>query len=378
MKKSRHRYALVIDFLHFRVLRSLRARAKEESQMPRNATVQIKTLTPRQAVNRVNENLRLGTKFTSQDIVVLEDNLASTSFSPEKKERSNEDKEIGQKINALRASIKTYQKRISQTTDEKKITKMQNKILGYEDEIQNLETQKSGNETRGRKKEKQFVEMIFSLTNTEPTNENLNNRFAQAQAEYLKMCFGNLELVTNVVHLDQNSLHAHAIFKIPKGKTWTECVLKENKALLTEKHSSKKLYDALKQAYKSVAHHFQNFMAEELNIKFNKLKNGVFYKSLSKYKKETGFNSNLKATEAPIIKKQPLERENIPLEQKKPLNANYEQFLKDLEDCDKELEEMNKILKEEEQPRSTELHHDDETGSSHDDVVKAKRRRARS
>ena len=137
--------------------------------MPKNATIQIKTLTPRQAINRTNENLRLGTKFTSQNIVVLENNLASTSFSAEKKERSQEDKEIGQKIHALRASIKTYQKRISQTTDEKKIAKMQNKILGYEDEIQNLETQKSGNETRGRKKEKQFVEFIFSLTNTEPS-----------------------------------------------------------------------------------------------------------------------------------------------------------------------------------------------------------------
>ena len=74
--------------------------------MPKNATVQIKTLTPRQAINRTNENLRRGSKFTSQNIVVLENNLASTSFSTEKKERSQEDKEIGKKINALRSSIK--------------------------------------------------------------------------------------------------------------------------------------------------------------------------------------------------------------------------------------------------------------------------------
>ena len=196
--------------------------------MPKNATVQIKTLTPRQAINRTNENLRLGEKFKeTKNVIVLENNLASTSFSTEKKERSQEDKEIAQKINALRASIKTYEKRISQTTDEKKIAKMQNKILGYEDEIQNLEAQKSGTETRGRKKEKQFVEFIFSLTNTEPTNEDLNNRFALAQAKYLKKYFGSYELVTNVMHLDQTSLHSHGIVKLSKGKTWTELILEK-------------------------------------------------------------------------------------------------------------------------------------------------------
>lgn len=333
-------------------------------------------MTPRQAINRTNENLRRGTKFTSQNIVVLENNLASTSFSTEKKERSQEDKEIGQKINALRASIKTYQKRISQTTDEKKITKMQNKILGYEDEIQNLETQKSGNETRGRKKEKQFVEFIFSLTNTEPTNSDLNNRFALAQAEYLKKYFGSYELVTNVVHLDQTSLHAHAIVKLPKGKTWTECVLKEDKALLTEKDSSKKLYEALKQAYKNVARHFQGFMSQELNMKFDKLKSGVFYVSLSKYKKQNPKKGGFNPLEASKIKKETFESTNEPKTIKNDSSSFYDEF----EITKKRFTEImtdTKRLQDEEQPRSTELHHDDETGSSHGDVAKAKRKRAR-
>jgi hypothetical protein len=269
--------------------------------MPKNATIQIKTLTPRQAINRTNENLRLGEKFKeTKNIVVLENNLATTSFSTEKKERSQEDKEIGKKIHALRASIKTYEKRISQTTDEKKIAKMQNKILGYEDEIQNLEAQKSGNETRGRKKEKQFVEFIFSLTNTEPTNEDLNNRFALAQSNFLKKYFGSYELVTNVMHLDQTSLHAHAIVKLPKGKTWTELILKktQQKVEFTDEQikerSSKPIYNALKKGYEIIAGSFQNFMSKELNIRFDKLKSGVFYKSLSKYKKETEFNSDFR------------------------------------------------------------------------------------
>ena len=135
--------------------------------MPKNATIQIKTLTPRQAINRTNENLRLGEKFKeTKNIVVLENNLATTSFSNEKKERSKDDAEIGRKINALRSSIRTYEKRISQSTDEKKIAKMQKKISDYQTEIQDLEAQKSGTETRGRKKEKHFVEFINSNRKT--------------------------------------------------------------------------------------------------------------------------------------------------------------------------------------------------------------------
>lgn len=353
--------------------------------MPKNATVQIKTLTPRQAINRTNENLRLGEKFKeTKNIVVLENNLATTSFSTEKKERSKDDKEIGQKINALRSSIKTYEKRISQTTDEKKIAKMQNKILGYEDEIQNLENQKSGNETRGRKKEKQFVEFIFSLTNTEPNNENLNNRFAQAQANFLKKYFGSYELVTNVVHLDQTSLHAHAIIKLPKGKTWTELILKKTAQEVVfsdeqiKNRSSKPIYNALKKGYETIARSFQGFMAKELNIKFNKLKSGVFYTSLTKYKKATRFNSDLKALEGGKIKKETFESTNEPKTVKNDSSSFYDEEIERSNRVKELLEETKRLQNEkEEQSRSPELHHDDETGSSHGDVAKAKRRKAR-
>ena len=351
--------------------------------MPKNATIQIKTLTPRQAINRTNENLRLGTKFTSQNIVVLENNLASTSFSTEKKERSQEDKEIGQKINALRASIKTYQKRISQTTDEKKIAKMQNKILGYEDEIQNLETQKSGNETRGRKKEKQFVEFIFSLTNTEPSKD-LNNRFALAQSNFLKKYFSEYELVTNVMHLDQTSLHAHAIIKLPKGKTWTELILKKTAQEVVfsdeqiKKRSSKPIYDGLKKGYETIARSFQNFMAKELNIKFNKLKSGVFYVSLSKYKKQNPKKGGFNPLEASKIKKETFESTNEPKTIKNDSSSFYDEEIERSNHVKELLEETKRLQnEEEEQPRSTELHHDDETGSSHGDVAKTKRKRAR-
>ena len=330
----------------------------------------------------MNENLRLGEKFKeTKNIVVLENNLATTSFSTEKKERSQEDKEIGQKIHALRASIKTYKKRISQTTDEKKIAKMQSKILGYEDEIQNLEAQKSGNETRGRKKEKQFVEFIFSLTNTEPTNEDLNNRFALAQSNFLKKYFGSYELVTNVMHLDQTSLHAHAIVKLPKGKTWTELILKKTKQEVVftdeqiKERSAKPIYDALKKGYETIARSFQGFMSKELNIRFDKLKSGVFYKSLSKYKKETEFNSDFKALEAPKIKKEPFESTN----EDKTVKNDSSSFYDDIEASSKRFKAIMAETKqaEQEQPRSTELPHDDEAGSSHGDVAKAKRKRLR-
>ena len=282
---------------------------------------------------------------------------------------------------------------------------MQNKIAEYEKEIKDLENQKSGKETRGRKKEKQFVEFIFSLTNTEPTNNSdLNNRFALAQAKYLKKYFGSYELVTNVMHLDQTSLHAHGIIKLSKGKTWTELILEKTTQEVVfsdeqiKNRSSKPIYDALKKGYEIIARHFQDFMAQELNIKFNKLKSGVFYVSLSKYKKETEFNSDFKALEAPKIKKETFESTNEPLTvQDAPISA-YRKHTRDkernqpsqekstsksvfdmlnetLEKEDHEIYAKAKQLQDEEQPRSTELHHDDETGSSHGDVAKAKRRK---
>lgn len=388
MKKSRHHYVFVIDFLHLSCSAKLRARAREQerkSQMPKNATIQIKTLTPRQAINRTNENLRLGEKFKeTKNVIVLKNNLASTSFSTEKKERSKDDAEIGKKINALRSSIKTYEKRISQTTDEKKIAKMQNKILGYEDEIQNLETKKSGNETRGRKKEKQFVEFIFSLTNTPPNgvDKNYIENFNQAIKKYIAKYFGkSSQLVTIATHLDQHSLHAHAIIKLPKGKTWTELILKktQQKVEFTDEQikerSSKPIYDALKKGYEIIARHFQDFMSQELNIKFDELKSGVFYKSLSKYKKETGFNSDFKALEAQKIKKETFESTN----EAKTVKNDSSSFYDDIEASSKRFKAIMAETKqaEQEQPRSTELPHDDEAGSSHGDVPKAKRRRAR-
>ena len=116
-------------------------------------------------------------------------------------------------------------------------------------------------------------------------------------------------------------------------------------------------------------------MAKELNIKFNKLKSGVFYTSLSKYKKETEFNSDLKALEASKIKKETFESTNEP----KTVKNDSSSFYDDIEASSKRFKAIMAETKqaEQEQPRSTELPHDDEAGSSHGDVAKAKRKRLR-
>lgn len=362
--------------------------------MPNNATIQIKTLTPRQAINRTNENLRLGTKYTSQNIVVLNNNLASTSFSSEKKEQSKDDAEIGKKINALRSSIKTYEKRILKCDDEKKITKMQSKIAEYEKEIKDLKNQKSGNETRGRKKEKQFVEMIFSLTNTPPNSVDKNyiENFNQAIKKYIAKYFGkSSQIVTIATHLDQHSLHAHAILKFPKNITWTDYVLKRTATQVKatnediQERKAQPTYDALKLAYTKLAHHFQDFMAKELNTRFNTFKKGVFYTSLSKYKKETEFNSDFKAVEASKIKKSRYADIEERFEPKNDSSSFWDDLSAQIKRTG-ELLKKTKSLQEQEtqgynnklndipqEPRSTELHPDDEPCSSQSDVAKKKR-----
>ena len=67
--------------------------------MPKNATIQIKTLTPRQAINRTNENLRLGEKFKeTKNIVVLKIILLRLLSLPRKKREAKRTKKSDKRL----------------------------------------------------------------------------------------------------------------------------------------------------------------------------------------------------------------------------------------------------------------------------------------
>ena len=242
-----------------------------------NATLQIQNKSGRSAISRANENLRQGLKFSDPKIVVVANNVSTTNFSQPQKLRLENDVEISKKINSINSSIRTYEKRILAETNPQKILKMQLKISSYKSEIAALKNQKSDVETRGRKKEKNFVELIMSLPGIKPQGE-IVQKFIEAQKNYLNKFFGKVELVVNAVHLDQHSIHSHAILKIPPSVTWSEYLFKRLK--VNPENTKKARTDALRQAYGTLANGFQNFMGEQLNVRFDPLQNGIKYTGL--------------------------------------------------------------------------------------------------
>ena len=268
-----------------------------------NATLQIQNKSGRSAISRANENLRQGLKFSDPKIVVVANNVSTTNFSQPQKLRLENDVEISKKINSINSSIRTYEKRILAETNPQKILKMQLKISSYKSEIAALKNQKSDVETRGRKKEKNFVELIMSLPGIKPQGE-IVQKFIEAQKNYLNKFFGKAELVVNTVHLDQHSIHSHAILKIPPSVTWSEYLFKRLK--VNPENTKKARTDALRQAYGTLANGFQNFMGEQLNVRFDPLQNGIKYTGLKKYKLENPLealksSNETKSAEIPVL-----------------------------------------------------------------------------
>lgn len=268
-----------------------------------HATLQIHTHSNRKASFRANENLRNGTKFSDAKIVVVANNSSNTNYSELKLTRSKSDVDVSKKINILKSNIRVYQKKISSETDTKKTEKYKLKIVDYEQQILNLQNQKSGAETRGRKKEKNFVELIMSLPGIKPQGK-IVQKFIEAQKNYLNKFFGKAELVVNAVHLDQHSIHSHAILKIPPSVTWSEYLFKRLK--VNPENTKKARTDALRQAYGTLANGFQNFMGEQLNVRFDPLQNGIKYTGLKKYKLENPLealksSNETKSAEIPVL-----------------------------------------------------------------------------
>ena len=80
------------------------------------------------------------------------------------------------------------------------------------------------------------------------------------------------------MHLDQHSLHSHAILEVPKDKTFSDYILGRSK--LVHKNTKKSRTDALRGAFKMLTHGFQNYMREQMKIDFEPFESGKKYKSL--------------------------------------------------------------------------------------------------
>jgi hypothetical protein len=327
-----------------------------------NTSVQVKTHNNKSASFRNVENLRESEQFKNPNIEVLlrtenykfQDDVLSIPKIDKKseKERQKELQKVNNKIN-------TYQKRLEvfkSQNNHKKVESLSKQIEDLKMQKEDLKAVKSIPETRGKKREKNYIEFIFALTKTNKYIDNIDMQNVLKRAfERMKKTkiIKQLEGITGAMHLDQHSLHIHYIAKLPPNKTWDSFVtegfkynpektIKEN-AKLKKKISAK--------TYKNIQDTFQKFAKEEI-LKSNlsekaKLvhffhEKGKKYLPLTKYKKLNPIKNEIIENKEPLealkAPKDDLISKDIDLSEKINPRANIDDL--DMEDIDFNMEDI--------------------------------------
>ena len=218
-----------------------------------NTSVQIKTHSTTSAKNKNTHILRNSEAYKNPDISILQKN--DIAFKKEKeilqKEILKQEENRKYELKKINSSINTYKKRLENATDENQKIKLEKKLNEYLEKREDLKQNKSSEvkETRGRKKEKHFVELEFSLTrsNSYKNKEEIQQALISSQNKTIKhfKMFDDMQVVTNVMHKDQYSLHTHMLFKLPKNKTFDTLLKSEilERGLKTGKNVYKAIQD---------------------------------------------------------------------------------------------------------------------------------------
>ncbi len=251
-----------------------------------NTSVQIKTHSTTSAKNKNTHILRNSEAYKNPNILVIQKN--DIAFKKEKeilqKEILQQEENRKYELKKINSSINTYKKRLELAADEKQKEKLEKKLNEYLEKREELKENKSSEvkETRGRKKEKHFVELEFSLTrsNSYKNKEEIQQALISSQNETIKhfKMFDDMQVVTNVMHKDQHSLHTHMLFKLPKNKTFDTLLKSEivERGLETGRN-----------VYKAIQDFFNRTVREKLkeyNLEIGTHETGKSYSGLRKYK----------------------------------------------------------------------------------------------
>ena len=251
-----------------------------------NTSVQIKTHSTTSAKNKNTHILRNSEAYKNPNILVIQKN--DIAFKKEKeilqKEILKQEENRKYELKKINSSINTYKKRLELAADEKQKEKLEKKLNEYLEKREELKENKSSEvkETRGRKKEKHFVELEFSLTksNSYKNRDEIQQALISSQNETIKhfKMFDDMQVVTNVMHKDQHSLHTHLLFKLPKNKTFDTLLKSEilERGLKTGKN-----------VYKAIQDFFNGTVREKLkeyNLEIGTHETGKSYSGLRKYK----------------------------------------------------------------------------------------------
>lgn len=328
-----------------------------------NTSVQIKTHTNKSASFRNVENLRESEQFKNPHIEVLlktpnykfEDDVIPPVAKADKKSEKQRQEEL-RKVNN---KINTYQKRLEifkSQNNHKKVEALTRQIADLQIQKEQLKEQKTAPETRGKKREKNYIEFIFALTKSNQYIHNvdmqnvLKSAFKRMQkTKVIKQLTG----ITGAMHLDQHSLHIHYITKLPAGQTWDNIVnggFKDNPEK-TKKENAKEKKKISAKAYKNIQDTFQKFVKEEILkseikektklVHFFHVK-GRKYLPLSKYKKLNPIKNEIIENKEPLEALKPpkddLGVKDIVLEDKINPRANIDDL--DMEDIDFNMEDI--------------------------------------
>jgi len=240
-----------------------------------NTSVQIKTHTNHSASIRNVENLRESEQFKNPNIEVLlktpdykfEDDVVPVAKADVKSEKARQDE-----LRKVNNKINTYSKRLEifkTQNNHKKVESLTKQIADLQMQKEQLKEQKSAPETRGKKREKNYVEFIFALTKSNQYIDNIDMQNVLKRAfERIKKTkvIKQLEGITGALHLDQYSLHIHYLAKLPAGQTWDNIVNSgfKNNPEKTKKENAKQKKKISAKAYKTIQDTFQKFVKEEI------------------------------------------------------------------------------------------------------------------
>ena len=269
-----------------------------------NTSVQIKTHTNHSASIRNVENLRESEQFKNPHIEVLKrtpDYKFQDDEVPVARADIKSEKERQAELRKVNNKINTYSKRLEVfriQNNFKKVESLSKQIAELEKTKEHLKQSKSVPETRGKKREKNYIEFIFALTKSNQYIDNIDMQNVLKKAfERMKKTkvIKQLEGITGALHLDQHSLHIHYLAKLPPNRTWDSFVTEgfEYNPEKTKKQNAKEKKKISAKTYKNIQNTFQKIVKEEILksnledkhrlIHFSHLK-GQKYLPLKKYK----------------------------------------------------------------------------------------------
>lgn len=256
-----------------------------------NTACQVKKHTNKSASKKNGHILRHG---ENADIIVYQNHENDFSCNTNKKLPCIE-KNIVKKITEIKNKINVYTKRLTEYINRgnvpaKRIEKIEKQIKDLNKDL-NVLQKNPIQETRGKKRTKNYFELELSLTNSNHLKNDVQVQNAVANAvgnmmarEELNPILDNMQILTQVMHLDQYSIHEHLLFKVNDNAT-IDNVLKA----LTPSNDGRDGVGLINDI-------FHEEMEKELNklgIDLEEQEHGKVYLSLEEYKKINPINDDI-------------------------------------------------------------------------------------